>query len=94
MFLDSSRNVYILKQGGSSHNYIIFFSSCFHLGQVHRRKKVKVFTGFLQIKKLKIQTVNAIVSNSLNVIKYSRVGWPRGRVVKFAHSAAGGPVFR
>ena len=21
-------------------------------------------------------------------------GWPRGRVVKFAHSAAGGPVFR
>ena len=30
--------------------------------------------------------------------KYAKViydgGWPRGRVVKFARSAAGGPVFR
>ena len=26
--------------------------------------------------------------------KFNVSGWPRGRVVKFARSAAGGPVFR
>ena len=26
--------------------------------------------------------------------RINRWGWPRGRVVKFSHSAAGGPVFR
>ena len=42
-------------------------------------------------------------SSKINLFQHGRTlpfkriffgGWPRGRVVKFAHSAAGGPVFR
>ena len=35
-----------------------------------------------------------LLSMASHVQKTSLRGWPRGRVVKFAHSAAGGPVFR
>ena len=46
LFFDFSRNVYTLKQGGRSDNYVIFFSSWFHLGQVHAHTKVKGPYGF------------------------------------------------
>lgn len=46
LFLDFSRIVYILKQRGRSENYTIFFSSCFHLGQIHAYTKVKDPYGF------------------------------------------------
>lgn len=82
------RNVYILKQGGRSSNYIIFVSSCFHLGQIHECEKGKALNGFssnsllIVLKRdiflsidcyfqLKIQNVNTIAPDFLNVVIYS-----------------------
>lgn len=45
LFLDVSRNVYILKQGRLSDNYVISFSSYLHLGQSHAYSKVKGLYG-------------------------------------------------
>lgn len=45
LFLDVSRNVYILKQGRLSDNYVISFSSYLHLSQSHAYSKVKGLYG-------------------------------------------------
>ena len=46
----------------------------------------KIFTDSLRL------VLEDIIENNIRISSIR--GWPRGRVVKFARSAAGGPVFR
>ncbi|GAA9503487.1 hypothetical protein BTM460_15420 [Helicobacter pylori] len=45
-------------------------------------------------KKKKEEAWQQMLAQGQSLKKTKDRGWPRGRVVKFARSAAGGPVFR